>query len=145
MRSRFVQAVSEGARWIWDECRLLGEVFRGPATVAWSAEHVISGRRARLTTVHAPPMASLVTAEAISHAFRRAAERARELVHPDHLPIIGIAEQAGLPVAVTMLPAGMPLSEHLGARPVPLGEAMKQVSQIAHLVSAVHGLAPAGP
>ena len=77
-----MQAVSEGVRSIWDEYRLLGELFRGPATVAWNAEHVISGRRARLTTVHAPPMASSVTAEAISHAFRRAAERAREFAHP---------------------------------------------------------------
>src|SRR5260370_4750942 len=91
-RSGSVQAVSEGARSIWDEYRLLGEVFRGPATVAWSAEHVISGRRARLTTVHAPPMASLVTAEAVSHAFRRAAERAPEFTHPDPLPIIGTAQ-----------------------------------------------------
>jgi hypothetical protein len=140
-----VQAVNEGARSIWDEYRLLGEAFRGPATVAWNAEHVISGRRARLTTVHAPPMASSVTAEAISHAFRRAAERARQFTHPDHLSIIGIAEQAGLPVAVTMLPAGASLGEQLADRPVSLGDAMKQVSQIAHLVSALHGLTPAGP
>lgn len=140
-----MQAVSEGARSIWEEYRLLGELFRGPATVAWNAEHVISGRRARLTTVHAPPMASNVTAEAVSHAFRRAAERAREFAHPDHLPIIGIAEQSGLPVAVTMLPAGVPLSEWLGDRPVPLGEAMKRVSQIAHAVAALHGLTPTGP
>jgi hypothetical protein len=138
-----VQAVSEGARSIWDEYRLLGEAFRGPATVAWNAEHVISGRRARLTTVHAPPMASAVTAEAVSHAFRRAAERAREIAHPDHLSIIGIAEQAGLPVAVTMLPDGAMLSERLDERPVPLGEAMKRVSQIAHAVAALHGLTPA--
>jgi hypothetical protein len=133
-----VKAASEEARSIWDEYRLLGEVFRGPATVAWSAEHVISGRRARLTTVHAPPMASSVTAEAVSHAFRRAAERAREFTHPDHLTIIGIAEQAGLPVAVTMLPEGVPLSEQLTERPAPLGETMKRVSQIGHAVSALH-------
>jgi len=139
-----VQAVSEGARSIWDEYRLLGELFRGPATVAWNAEHVISGRRARLTTVHAPPMASSVTAEAISHAFRRAAEQAREFAHPDHLSIIGIAEQSGLPVAVTMLPEGAPLSERLTDQPVPLGEAMKRISQIAHAVSALHGLTPSG-
>jgi len=142
-RSRSVQAVSEGARSIWDEYRLLGEVFRGPATVAWNAEHVISGRHARLTTVHAPPMASAVTAEAVSHAFRRAAERAREFAHPDHLSIIGIAEQAGLPVAVTMLPEGALLSERLSDQPVPLGDAMKRVSQIAHAVAALHGLTPA--
>jgi hypothetical protein len=140
-----VQAVSEGVRSIWDEYRLLGELFRGPATVAWNAEHVISGRRARLTTVHAPPMTSGVTAEAISHAFRRAAEQGREFAHPDHLAIIGIAEQSGLPVAVTMLPEGAPLSERLSDRPVPLGEAMKRVSQIAHAVSALHGLAPSVP
>jgi hypothetical protein len=137
-----VQAASEGVRSIWDEYRLLGEAFRGPATVAWNAEHVISGRRARLTTVHAPPMASAVTAEAVSHAFRRAAERAREFAHPDHLSIIGIAEQAGLPVAVTMLPEGSLLSERVTEQPVPLGEAMKRVSQIAHAVAALHGLTP---
>lgn len=138
-----MQAVSEGARSIWDEYRLLGEAFRGPATVAWNAEHVISGRPARLTTVHAPPMASGVTAEAVSHAFRRAAEAARDFAHPDHLSIIGIAEQAGLPVAVTMLPEGAMLGERLSDHPVPLGEAMKRVSQIAHAVAALHGLSPA--
>jgi cell division septation protein DedD len=138
-----VQGVSEGARSIWNEYRLLGESFRGPATVAWNAEHVISGRRARLTTVHAPPMASAVTAEAVSHAFRRTAERARDVTHADHLSIIGIAEQAGLPVAVTMLPEGAMLAERLTDRPVPLGEAMKRVSQIAHTVAALHGLTPA--
>jgi eukaryotic-like serine/threonine-protein kinase len=132
-----VQSASEGARSIWDEYRLLGEQFRGPATVAWSAEHLISGRRARLTTVHAPPMASAVTAEAISHAFRRAAERAREFAHPDNLPVIGIAEQSGLPVAVTMLGDGAPMSERLAAAK-PLGEAMKQISQIGHAVAALH-------
>src|SRR5436190_3911998 len=105
--------MSEGARSIWDEYRLLGEQFRGPATVAWTAEHLISGRRARLTTVHAPPLSSSVTAEAISHAFRRAAEWAREYAHPDSVPIIGIAEQSGLPVAVTMLGDGAFLSERL--------------------------------
>jgi hypothetical protein len=133
-----LEVANPGARSIWDEYRLLGEQFRGPATVAWTAEHVISGRRARLTTVHAPPMASGVTAEAIAHAFRRAAEQARELAHPDHLPVIGIAEQSGLPVAVTMLGEGAPLSEQLAEAPMPLGEAMKRVSRIAHAVSALH-------
>jgi hypothetical protein len=132
-----VQTASEGARSIWDEYRLLGEQFRGPATVAWSAEHVISGRRARLTTVHAPPMSSAVTAEAISHAFRRAAEQAREFTHPDSLPIIGIAEQSGLPVAVTVLTDGALMSDHLAAAR-PMGEAMKQASQIGHAVAALH-------
>jgi hypothetical protein len=83
-------------------------------------------------------MASSVTSEAISHAFRRAAERSRSFAHPDYLPIIGTAEQSGLPVAVTMLPDGEALSERITERPVPLADAMKQVSQIAHAVSAVH-------
>jgi hypothetical protein len=132
-----VQIASEGAKTIWDEYRLLGEQFRGPATVAWTAEHLISGRRARLTTMHAPPMASAVTTEAISHAFRRAAERAREFAHPDYLPVIGIAEQSGLPVAVTMLGDGAPMSEQM-AGTKPLGEVMKQVSQMGHVVAALH-------
>jgi hypothetical protein len=136
--------VSEGTRSIWDEYRLLGERFRGPATVAWDAEHVISGRRARLTTIHTPPMASSVTAEAISSAFRRAAERNREFSHPDHLSIIGVAEQAGQPVAVTMLPDGLLLSERLDDQPDPLGDAMRQISRIAHSVAALHGLTPSG-
>jgi hypothetical protein len=132
-----VQVMSEGARSIWDEYRLLGEQFRGPATVAWAAEHLISGRRARLTTVHAPPLSSGVTAEAISHAFRRAAEWARDYTHPDSVPMIGIAEQSGLPVAVTMLGDGAFLSERM-TEMAPLGETMKRVSQIAHSVAALH-------
>jgi hypothetical protein len=83
-------------------------------------------------------MASSVTAEAVSHAFRRAAKRSLEYSHPDHLSIIGIAEQSGLPVAVTMLPEGRPFSELLTEQPAPLGESMKRVSQIAHAVSALH-------
>jgi hypothetical protein len=121
------------------EYRLLQEEYRGPATVAWRAEHLTSGLTARVTMVAPPPRCSEPSLEAICLAFRRALERAGAFTAPDILPYDAAAEHEGMPCAITLLPEGTLLSDAMSiAEPVFVPKVMQIGSVIGHALARLH-------
>jgi hypothetical protein len=121
------------------EYRLVEETFRGPATVAWRAEHIASGLPARITIVSPPPRASREATDAICVAFRRALEQAGAFSGPDILPFDGTAEHEGMPCAITMLPNGTLLSDAMAVdEPVSVARVMQIGSVVGHALARLH-------
>lgn len=121
------------------EYRLIEEVYRGPATVAWRAEHLATGLAARVSMVSPPPRASREALDTINTAFRRALERAGAFSGPDLLPFDGAAEHEGLPCAITLLPEGTFLSEAMTLpEPVSTARVMQIGSVIGHTLARLH-------
>jgi serine/threonine protein kinase len=121
------------------EYRLVEETFRGPATVAWRAEHIASGLPARITIVSPPPRASREATDAICVAFRRALEQAGAFSGPDILPFDGTAEHDGMPCAITMLPTGTLLSDAMAVdEPVSVARVMQIGSVVGHALARLH-------
>src|SRR5437773_1487434 len=89
---------------ICDEFRLLAEAWRAPVTTSWDAIHTPTGRRARVTALCPPALASAAAVAAMAEAFRDSFERARRWEGPEVLPVDALHEWNGLPYAVTFLP-----------------------------------------
>jgi hypothetical protein len=119
--------------------RLIEELYRAPASVAWRAEHLATGLSARVTIVAPPPRASREAVESICTAFRRALERAGAFSGPDILPYDGAAEHEEFPCAVTLLPEGTFLSDAMALEePVSVPRVMQIGSVIGHALARLH-------
>src|SRR5262249_48365257 len=114
--------------------RVAQEVGRGGMGVVYRAEHLGLKRPAALKLILAGRFASAAQVA----RFRREAELAARLRHPNIAPVSGAGDHAGLPSRAREWVAGAPRAQPLPAPPLPppapasLGEPLARAAQHPH-------------
>jgi serine/threonine-protein kinase len=113
---------------------LIGEVARGGMGVVYRARHAGLGRVVALKRIAAGPYASPSARE----RFRREAQAASRVDHPNIVPIYDVGEADGHPYFTMKLIDGPPLSRQIGAYRRRWHEIARLVAMVARAVGCAH-------
>ncbi len=124
---------------IADRYRLVRPLGAGSSATVWEASDGALDRTVAVKLLHSSALADPTERERL----RREARALARLAHPHITVVFDYLEQAQpdgtpLPVLVTELLAGMPLSERLRSGPMPPAEAVAVCAQLADALQAAH-------